>query len=155
MARNSVDRVRDALIASGRQDTIQAFPEGTRSAADAARAVGCTVAQIVKTLVFRSGDEPVLILMSGVNRVDLAKASAALGASLQPADAAWVRKATGFAIGGVAPIGYEHRPKLLIDEDLLTLAPLWAAAGSPNHAFATSAPALQEMTGGRVAQLKE
>ena len=155
MAKSSVDRIRDALVAAGQADTIRAFPEGTRSAADAARAVGCTVAQIVKTLVFRAGDEPVLLLVSGVNRVDVQKASAVFGAALAPADGRWVRDATGFAIGGVAPVGHERAPRALIDEDLLPLSPLWAAAGSPTHVFAIEAAALVAITGGIVAEIRE
>jgi prolyl-tRNA editing enzyme YbaK/EbsC (Cys-tRNA(Pro) deacylase) len=154
MSRSSVDRVRDALLAAGQEDTIRTFPDGTRSAEDAARSVRRTVAQIVKSLVFRMGDQPVLVLVSGANRVDLDKASAAAGSALESADAAWVRKATGFAIGGVAPIGHDRPIQVLIDEDLLALSLLWAAAGSPNHVFSTSARALLEMTRGRVSQIK-
>jgi prolyl-tRNA editing enzyme YbaK/EbsC (Cys-tRNA(Pro) deacylase) len=77
------------------------------------------------------------------------------GSALESADAAWVRKATGFAIGGVAPIGYDRRPiQVLIDEDLLALSPLWAAAGSPHHVFSMSATLLLDMTRGRIAQIK-
>ena len=100
------------------------------------------------------GRSAVLVLVSGANRVDLDKASAAAGSALESADAAWVRKATGFAIGGVAPIGHDRPIQVLIDEDLLALSPLWAAAGSPNHVFSTSATALLEMTRGRVSQIK-
>jgi prolyl-tRNA editing enzyme YbaK/EbsC (Cys-tRNA(Pro) deacylase) len=77
------------------------------------------------------------------------------GSALESADAAWVRKATGFAIGGVAPIGYDRRPiQVLIDEDLLALSPLWATAGSPHHVFSMSATLLLDMTRGRIAQIK-
>lgn len=155
MAKNSVDRVREALVAAGHGDTIQAFPEGTRSAADAARSVGCTVAQIVKSMVFRMDDEPVLVLTSGSNRVDRRKVSDLLGGTVEPADGNWVRKATGFAIGGVAPVGHAGGIKVLIDEDLMALSPVWAAAGSPMHAFRTEAATLRDMTGGRVADVKE
>jgi prolyl-tRNA editing enzyme YbaK/EbsC (Cys-tRNA(Pro) deacylase) len=155
MAARSIDRVREALIAAGQDETIRAFPEGTRSAVDAARAVGCSVAQIVKSLVFRAGEDPVLILMSGSNRVDLTKASHVLGLRLEAADGTWVRKTTGFAIGGVAPIGHERSPRVLIDEDLMSLSTLWAAAGSPNHVFAIEPAALQQITGGHVADIKQ
>jgi prolyl-tRNA editing enzyme YbaK/EbsC (Cys-tRNA(Pro) deacylase) len=155
LASNSVERVREALLAAGHEDTIQAFPEGTRSAADAARAVGCTVSQIVKSMVFRKGDEPVLILTSGSNRVDREKVSALLGAPVEPADGNWVRKTTGFAIGGVAPVGHLTPVQVLIDEDLMALSPVWAAAGSPMHAFSTETATLQAITGGRVADVKE
>lgn len=155
MAKSSVDRVREALAAAGHDDTIRAFAEGTRSAADAARSVGCTVAQIVKSMVFRRDDRPVLVLTSGSNRVDRRKVSALLGGEVEPADGAWVRKATGFAIGGVAPVGHADGVEVLIDEDLMALSPVWAAAGSPMHAFRTEAATLRDMTGGRVVDVKE
>jgi prolyl-tRNA editing enzyme YbaK/EbsC (Cys-tRNA(Pro) deacylase) len=120
----SMERVRAALHAAGHPDTITAFPAGTRTAADAAAAVGCTVAQI-----------------------DQAKAGAALGVSLARADADWVRAVTGFAIGGVAPVGHLTPPLLLLDEDLQALDPIWAAAGSPTHVFRTTAAQLHRLTG--------
>src|SRR5271154_6246959 len=102
----SVARVRAALLAAGHPDTITEFPKGTRSAADAAAAIGCTVAQIAKSVVFRArterGDQPTLVIASGVNRVDTAKVAAILGVTLKRADGDWVRERTGFAIGGVA-----------------------------------------------------
>ena len=101
----SVERVRAALLAAGHPDTITAFPEGTRTAADAAAAVGCDVAQIAKSIVFRAGERAVVIITSGANRVDQAKVEAVLGVPLRRADADWVRAVTGFAIGGVAPLG--------------------------------------------------
>ena len=155
MAKSSVERVRDALLAAGLPDTIRQFPEGTRTAVDAARAVGCDVAQIVKSMVFRRGDEPVLILCSGANRVDLGKASAVLGRALAPADGIWVREATGFAIGGVPPIGHDHGIAVLIDQDLMELSPIWAAAGSPRHVFSIEPGLLRHLTQGRVADVKE
>ena len=155
MAKGSVERVRDAMKAAGLPDIIRQFPEGTRTAVDAARAVGCDVAQIVKSMVFRQGDEPVLILCSGVNRVDIEKASAIIGGKLSPADGAWVRKTTGFAIGGVPPIGHEHGIAVLIDEDLMALSPIWAAAGSPRDVFSIEPTVLRELTGGRVVDVTE
>jgi prolyl-tRNA editing enzyme YbaK/EbsC (Cys-tRNA(Pro) deacylase) len=155
MAKSSVERVRDALKAAGLPDTIRQFPEGTRTAIDAARAVGCDVAQIVKSMVFRRNEVPVLILCSGANRVDLAKASVLIGVALTPADGAWVRQTTGFAIGGVPPIGHDHRITVLIDEDLMALSPIWAAAGSPQHVFSIEPALLRDLTQGRVADVKE
>ena len=131
----SVERVRAALLAAGHPDTITQFPTGTRTAADAAAAVGCTVAQIAKSIVFRCGMRAAVVITSGANRVDQAKAEAALGVKLGRADADWVRQATGFAIGGVAPVGHLTPPMVLMDEDLLALDPIWAAAGSPSHVF--------------------
>src|SRR4051794_28830123 len=151
---SSVQRVRAALLQSGHPDTITQFPAGTRTAADAAAAVGCTVAQIAKSIVFRCGMRAAVVITSGANRVDQAKAAAALGVQLGRADAGWVRQATGFAIGGVAPVGHLTEPLLLLDEDLLPLDPIWAAAGSPSHVFRTSTAALLRITGARVATVR-
>ena len=151
----SVARVRAALAASGHPDTITEFPAGTRTAADAAAAVGCTVAQIAKSIVFRAEGRAAVIITSGANRVDAAKASAALGVKLARADADWVRATTGFAIGGVAPVGHIDPPLLLLDADLLALDPIWAAAGSPSHVFQTTPEALRQLTNAPVADVKQ
>lgn len=153
-AGGSVERVRAALLAAGHPDTITQFPASTRTAADAAATVGCSVAQIAKSIVFRCGDRAAVVITSGANRVDQAKAEAALGARLGRADAGWVRQATGFAIGGVAPLGHVSPPILLLDEDLLALDPIWAAAGSPSHVFQTSAAELIRITGAAVASVR-
>ena len=151
MAKSSVDRVRDALLAAGHPDTIREFPAGTRSAADAAAAIGCDVAQIAKSVVFRAGDRAALVIASGANRVDMAKVAAELGVALKRADADWVRGRTGFAIGGVSPLGHLSPPLLVFDRDLLKLHPIWAAAGSPRHVFSTEAETLARITGAVVA----
>jgi prolyl-tRNA editing enzyme YbaK/EbsC (Cys-tRNA(Pro) deacylase) len=147
----SVARVRAALLAAGHPDTIIVFPAGTRTAADAAAAVGCTVAQIAKSIVFRADGRAAVIITSGANRVDATKASAMLGVKLTRADADWVRATTGFAIGGVAPVGHINPPLLLIDEDLMALDPIWAAAGSPSHVFRTTPVELRRITAAPVA----
>jgi prolyl-tRNA editing enzyme YbaK/EbsC (Cys-tRNA(Pro) deacylase) len=161
---SSVDRVRAALLAAGHADTIEAFPEGTRSAAEAAAAVGCAVAQIAKSIVFRgvpdssdaAQDRVVLVVTSGANRVNPAKAACASGVPLRPADAAWVRDATGFAIGGVAPVGHAARPPVvLVDRDLAAFDRVWAAAGTPNHVFATTPDELLRISGGAWAVVRE
>jgi prolyl-tRNA editing enzyme YbaK/EbsC (Cys-tRNA(Pro) deacylase) len=151
---SSVDRVRAALAAAGHSDTIAEFPAGTRTAAAAATAVGCTVAQIAKSIVFRSGDTPVLVIMSGINRVDTAKVAGLLGVAVGQAEPDWVREATGFAIGGVAPVGHLMPPLVLVDEDLLAFDAIWAAAGSPAHVFRTDPQAVLALTGGRAAAVK-
>ena len=151
----SVERVRAALLAGGHADTIALAPAGARTAADAAAAMGCDVAQIVKSLIFRSRERPVLVLASGANRVDLDKVAAVLGTPVVRADPAAVRAMTGFSVGGVAPVGYATPPLALMDADLLRLDPLWAAAGSPEHVFRTSAEALLRLTGARVAELRQ
>lgn len=155
MSGSSVERVRAALLAAGHPDTIQSFPEGTRSAADAAAAVGCDVAQIAKSIVFRAGTRAVLVIASGANRVDMGKVAAAIGQPVKRADGGWVRDTTGFAIGGVSPLGHIAPPILLLDAELMALDPIWAAAGSPMHVFRTSPAELQRMTGATVAEVRE
>ncbi len=152
---DSVERVRAALLAAGHPDTVMMFPEGTRTAQDAANAVGCTVAQIAKSIVLRAGEQVVLVIASGANRVDTAKVAAILGQPAKPADGRWVRDNTGFAIGGVAPVGHAVPPRIFIDADLMALDPVWAAAGSPRHVFRTTPTELMRMTGGRVSDVKE
>lgn len=151
----SVERVRAALRAAGHPDTVAAFPEGTRTAAEAAAAIGCTVAQIAKSIVFRMDETPVVVIASGANRVDARRAEALLGQRLDRADAAFIRRATGFAIGGVAPVGHLTPPRVLIDRDLLMLDPIWAAAGSPRTVFRTSAAELLRLTDGTLADVRE
>jgi prolyl-tRNA editing enzyme YbaK/EbsC (Cys-tRNA(Pro) deacylase) len=152
---DSVDRVRAALAVAGHPDTIDLFPDGTRTAQDAANAVGCTVAQIAKSIVLRAGDAVVLVIASGVNRVDLDKVAAAIGGPVKPADGRWVRDMTGFAIGGVAPVGHMSPPRIFIDQDLMRLDPVFAAAGTPRHVFKTSGADLARITGGTVTDVKE
>ncbi len=157
--KSSVDRVRAALLAASHADTVTEFPEGTRSAADAAAAIGCSVAQIAKSIVFRAvtehGERVALIIASGVNRVSTAKVEALLGCKLKRADGDWVRERTGFAIGGVAPLGHLSPPLLVFDQDLLALHPVWAAGGSPRHVFSTEAAELARITGAQVADIAE
>ncbi|MFN3658618.1 MAG: YbaK/EbsC family protein [Pseudolabrys sp.] len=152
---DSVERVRAALLAQGHPDTIAAFPEGTRTAQDAANAVGCTVAQIGKSIVLRAGERVVLVIASGANRVDTKKIAALVGQPVKSADGRWVRDMTGFAIGGVSPVGHLAPPRIFIDRDLMALDPVWAAAGTPSHVFRTGAAELVRMTGGEVADVKE
>jgi prolyl-tRNA editing enzyme YbaK/EbsC (Cys-tRNA(Pro) deacylase) len=116
--------------------------------------VGCAVAQIAKSIVFRAGARPALVIASGANRVDQSKAEAVLGTRLSRADADWVRLITGFAVGGVAPVGHLTAPLLLLDEDLMALDPIWAAAGSPSHVFRTTPAELLRITGARVAAIR-
>jgi prolyl-tRNA editing enzyme YbaK/EbsC (Cys-tRNA(Pro) deacylase) len=153
--RRSVERVRAALLAAGHPDGIVEVPAGARTAADAAAAIGCDVAQIVKSLIFRAGDQPVLVLASGASRVDLDKLGALLGDPVVRADPGWVRDTTGFTVGGVAPVGFPTQPVTVLDADLMRLDPLWAAAGSPEHVFRTSADALLRLTGARVTDVRQ
>jgi len=152
---DSVERVRAALLAAGHADTISEFPDGTRTSQDAANAVGCTVAQIAKSIVLRSGEQVVLVIASGPNRVDFGKVSMLNGAAVKSADGRWVRDVTGFAIGGVPPVGHSGPIRIFIDQDLMALDPIWAAAGTPRHVFRTGPEKLARMTGGKVADVKE
>jgi prolyl-tRNA editing enzyme YbaK/EbsC (Cys-tRNA(Pro) deacylase) len=129
--------------------------EGTaRSASEAASAIGCGVSQIAKSLVFRAADgSAVLVVASGVNRVDEAKVAAALGQPIGKADAEFVRQATGFAIGGVPPVGHATPLRVFLDADLRRLDPIWAAAGHPHAVFRTTAAELERLTGGRVIEV--
>src|SRR5580693_3982676 len=128
------------------------FDAGTRTAADAAAAVGCTVAEIAKSLVFRAKESgrSVLVVASGLNRVDEKKVAALIGEKIARADADFVREKTGFAIGGVPPVGHAVAPVALIDEDLLRFETIWAAAGTPNAVFRLKPGELAELTDGKV-----
>ena len=153
--RPAARRIQELLEARGYACAVVEFAETTRSSADAAAAIGCEVAQIAKSLVFRAkpSGRPVLVIASGVNRVDERRIAAALGEGLGKADAEFVRDRTGFAIGGVAPIGHTSPPVVFIDEDLLRHEWIWAAAGTPFAVFRLSPAQLVEMTGGRVLKL--
>ena len=138
--------------ALGDKFEVLEFDATTRTAADAAAAIGCTVAEIAKSLIFRrlGSNRPVLVVASGVNRVDEAKVAEAVGEKIARADADFVREATGFAIGGVPPVGHAKPPTVLIDQSLLALPEIWAAAGTPNAVFRLTPSELVALTGGRV-----
>ena len=148
----AAQRIQEALDALGHDGRVREFPEGTRTVADAAAAIGCTVAQIAKSLLFRAAqsDRPVLVIASGINRVDERKIAAALGEPLAKADANFVREKTGFAIGGVPPLGHATLPVVFIDRDLLALAEIWAAAGTPTSVFPLRPSDLERLTGGTI-----
>jgi prolyl-tRNA editing enzyme YbaK/EbsC (Cys-tRNA(Pro) deacylase) len=150
----SAQRVQDALAAAGFSNTVTELPDSTRSAAEAAAAVGCEAGQIVKSLVFRAASgRAVLVLASGAHRVDEGRVAAALGEDVGKADAAFVRDQTGFAIGGVPPVGHARELVALVDEALLALPELWAAAGHPNAVFRLTPAELVAMTRGRVVRV--
>ncbi len=131
------------------------FEESTRTAADAAAAVGCTVGQIAKSLVFMASESsrPVLVITSGSVRVDEAKVSALLGEAIERATADFVRETTGFAIGGVPPIGHQKPPVVFVDSNLLEYDVLWAAAGTPNAVFQLTPDDLVRLSGGTVSDV--
>lgn len=145
-------RFRDALAERGFAVEIRELDESTRTAAEAASAVGCEIGQIAKSLVFRTVDTglPVLVVASGPNRVDEATIAGSVGATIEKADAEFVRRTTGYAIGGVPPAGHAMPMLTIIDEDLARQPVVWAAAGTPNAVFRLSGEELVAMTGGQV-----
>jgi Cys-tRNA(Pro) deacylase len=150
----TVGRVVAAARNAGLEISVETFPEGTRTAEDAARAVGCEVGQIVKSLVFAGADTAVIVLVSGVNRVDIAKVTDILGAgAVRRATADEAREATGFAIGGIPPFGHVRPLPVLVDRELLAHEALWAAAGRPDTVFSIRPDDLVRASGGRVADL--
>lgn len=152
----SARKVQQALAAHGLGTEVVELPDSTRSASEAAQAIGCGVAQIVKSLLFKTikTGRPVLVLASGVNRVDEKKLRRIVGEKIGKADAAFVREQTGFAIGGVPPIGHNTPLTPLIDADLLQHDQLWAAAGTPHAVFALTPDDLQTITAGQVEDVK-
>ena len=152
----SIARVQDALRAAGLSNEVRELPDSTRSSAEAAAALGCSVAQIAKSVVFRSGSgRPVLVVASGANRVDERKVEALLGDRLLRADAGYVRERTGFAIGGVAPIAHATPPHVFLDDDLFAFDRVYAAAGTPFAIFALTPAELEALTGGLRADLRK
>jgi len=155
-ASESVQRVQAALKALGRGHEIVDLGQSARTAADAARAVGCQVDQIVKSLVFRlrESGRALLVVTSGAHRVDEHRVAAVVGEPIERADADFVRAETGFAIGGVAPLAHAKPIVTLIDEHLMGWDAIWAAAGHPNTVFRLTPDDLVAMTGGRVVTVK-
>jgi Cys-tRNA(Pro) deacylase len=148
------ERVAAAAAAAGVGIEVRRFPEGTRTAEDAAAAVGCAVGQIVKSLVFVADGQPVVALVSGAHRLDPVRLAAALGAErVERADGDAVREATGYAIGGVPPFGHAEPLPVLMDRALLDHDLLWAAAGRPDAVFAVTPDDLERASGAVVADL--
>ena len=154
MTHPNAERVADAARDLGLEVEVREFPDGTRTAADAAAAIGVEVGQIVKSLVFAVDGEVVLAMVSGPNRLDEAKlAAAAEGSQVGRVDADRVRAATGYPIGGVPPLGHATALRAFFDEDLLTFEVVWAAAGTPRHVFSVEPRQLAEVTAARVVDL--
>ena len=152
----AAQRVQDALSALGHRGRVRVMPASTRTSAEAAAAIGCTVAQIAKSIIFRAkqSQRAVLVMASGINRVDEKKVAVLVGESIGKADAEFVRGRTGFVIGGVPPVGHDTPPVVLIDQDLLALKDLWAAAGTPHAVFPLTAEELVLLTKGKVADIR-
>jgi len=152
---SSAQKIQNLLTELGYPYQVIEHAESTRTAQEAAERAGCELGQIVKSLIFmgKSG-KPILVLASGANRVDEKKIGGYAGEKISRADADFVRRVTGFAIGGVPPIGHVEKMETYIDEDFLAYATIWAAAGTPNAIFELSAADLTAMTGGKVATIK-
>jgi len=150
----SAQRVARLLQDLGHEHAIVILPQTGKTSAEAAQGLGCQVAQIAKSIIFRrrADNVPVLVIASGANRVDEAKVAGLVG-ELAKADAQYVRDMTGYAIGGVCPIGHTVKPAMLIDQDLLQYDTLWAAAGHPHAVFRLSPRQLVDMTGAPVADV--
>lgn len=152
----AIERFLGAAEVLGHPVEVRRFPEGTKTAEDAARAIGCKVGQIVKSLVFVAGEEPVLALTSGANRVDVERLAALVGASsARRANPEEARAATGFAVGGTPPFGHPERVRTFLDRDLLGFEEIWAAAGTPDAVFRIAPEELRRTSQAEVADLKE
>jgi prolyl-tRNA editing enzyme YbaK/EbsC (Cys-tRNA(Pro) deacylase) len=152
----SAQRVQDALSARGVELQVVEMPGSTRTSADAAAAVGCSVGQIAKSLIFKgkTSERPLLVIASGSNRVDEKKIAAIFGEKIEKPDADYVRARTGFVIGGVPPLGHTEPLTTLIDADLFQYSEIWGAAGTPNAVFRLTPQQLAEITGGEVVDVK-
>lgn len=145
-----MDRFRAAVAPLGLVPGIREFDESTHTAAEAAAAIGCPVEAIVKSLVFTADGEPLLALVSGPNRVDTAALGARLGVTIGKADAALVKAATGYSIGGVPPFGFPAPLRTVMDEALLALPQVWAAAGTATSVFPIAPRELARLTAAEV-----
>lgn len=152
----SAQTVQNALMQKGLEFKVIELSESTRTANDAANTIGCEVAQIVKSLLFKTKDthKPILILASGINRVNEKIIESYVGEKILKADAEFTRDTTGFAIGGVPPVGHKQIIDTFIDEDLLQHEEIWAAAGTPNAVFGLHSSDLLKLTNGKVVSIK-
>ncbi len=152
----TAQKIQDLLNETGLKLTVQEFADSTRTAQEAADRVGCEIGQIVKSLVFRGSTtgRPILVLTSGANRVDEKRLSAYVSEPIERADAEFVREVTGFAIGGVPPVGHAQALNTFLDEDLMGHQTIWAAAGTPNAVFELTPGELKRLTHGKIVQVK-
>ena len=153
---SSAQKIQDLLLSLGYPYSVVEHAESTRTAQEAADRAGCELGQIVKSLIFRgkTSGKPILVLTSGANRVDEKLISGYAGETISRADADFVRAVTGYAIGGVPPIGHTEKMETYLDADFLSHQTIWAAAGTPNAIFELRTEDLQKMTGGKIAQVK-
>jgi prolyl-tRNA editing enzyme YbaK/EbsC (Cys-tRNA(Pro) deacylase) len=152
----AIERFLESAEVLGHPVDVRRFPEGTKTAQDAARAIGCDVGQIVKSLVFVADGRPVLALTSGANRVDLERLGKFTGAEeVRRATPEEAREATGFAVGGTPPFGHPKQMRAFIDRDLLAYDEVWAAAGTPDAVFVLTPAELCRAALAEVADLKE
>jgi prolyl-tRNA editing enzyme YbaK/EbsC (Cys-tRNA(Pro) deacylase) len=151
----SAKKVQDTLVACGVNCSVVEMPATTRAAKEAAAAIGCTVAQIAKSIVFRTvaGRSPILVIASGANRVNEKRIAEIVGQAVEIADADYVRDVTGFVIGGVPPVGHTTHIRTLVGADLMKFDVIWAAAGTPRAVFRLTPQELQKITDGTVAQI--
>lgn len=152
----SAQKVQDTLVTLGFACQVVELPDSTRTAKEAAQAIGCQVGQIVKSLVFKGkqSHRPILVVASGTNRVNEQRLGEFAGEPIEKADADFVRQHTGFAVGGVPPVGHVEPIETFIDEDLQHYEEIWAAAGTPFAVFCLTPIDLQSMTGGHVTAIK-
>lgn len=153
---SSARKVQEALNARGFSSQVVELPDSTRTAKEAAQAIGCGVEQIVKSLIFKGkqSNKPILVVASGPNRVNEKRLGQFAGEPITKADADFVRQHTGFAVGGVPPLGHAEPIQTFIDEDLLLYDEIWAAAGTPFAVFKLTPADLQAMTGGETVSIK-
>jgi prolyl-tRNA editing enzyme YbaK/EbsC (Cys-tRNA(Pro) deacylase) len=153
---SSAQKIQDILLSLGSSYQVIEFNESTRTAQEAADRAGCQLGQIVKSMIFKGQvtNKAILVLTSGTNRVDEKKISQYLGELIVRADPDFVRANTGFAIGGVPPVGHTHPMETFIDEDLLNYKNVWAAAGTPNAVFELLSSDLVKITHGKIARVK-
>lgn len=152
----SAQKIQDLLYSLGYNYTVIEHTESTRTAQEAAERAGCELGQIVKSLIFqgKNSGKPILVLTSGANRVDEKRISEYAAEPINRADVDFVRTVTGFAIGGVPPIGHNKKMETYLDEDLQQYLAVWAAAGTPNAIFELTPSDLQKMTNGKTVQVK-
>lgn len=153
---STAQKIQNLLNSLGYSYTVIEHAESTRTAQEAAERAGCELGQIVKSLIFRgkTSGKPILVLTSGANRVDEKLISQYAGEPIGRADADFVRQVTGFAIGGIPPVGHVEKMETYLDEDFLQFQVVWAAAGTPNAIFELKTEDLQKMTDGKISKVK-